>query len=121
MESGIKTFNWDDIKTLIAYKVDCLTYDTDTLQVIFDDNYMVQFTEEISGWLQFQHRLSKHFPSIPFTCKIGISEITFEKKSTVLYDKLNRSSEEVLKQEYVPELNNQDLIFSVFDKAGKVE
>jgi hypothetical protein len=104
----VKSFQWDNIKTLLGYKVDNFTYDIIALQVILSDNFKFRVTEETKGWHQFLIRLKEKITEFPKDWEINISTPAFEKKLTVIYDKQKRDIDEIIKQEYDPELDDPD-------------
>lgn len=121
-DEGVKSFEWNKIKTLLGYKVDNFTYDIIALQVILTDNFKFRVTEETKGWYQFLIRLKEKIAEVPKDWEISISTPAFEKILTVVYDKSKRDIEEIIMQEYELELDNPDkntVFYSTMPKAGK--
>ncbi len=107
-DEGVQSFEWDKIKTLLGYKIDNFNYDIIAMQVIFTNNFKFRVTEETKGWHQFIIRLKEKIAEVPNDWEINISIPAFETKLTVVYDKLKRDIEEIIKQEFEPELDNPD-------------
>lgn len=59
-----KTLKWDDITEVNVYKVDLMTIDEITMEVVYGDWYFT-INEEVPGWYQFILKLKEALPSIP--------------------------------------------------------
>lgn len=98
MDGQKKTYKWSDVKTVTAYKVDMSTYDTICQDIIMDDGFKFELSEDTAGWFQFQKRLAQNIPQISMDWLITIGQQPFATDNTLLYDKENRSLEEVMKK-----------------------
>lgn len=98
LEGHKKSYSWANIKTVIAYKQDMGTYDTICQDLTMDDGFKFELNEDTPGWFQFQKRLAQNVPSISMDWLIAISQQPFASSNTLLYDKENRSLEEVMKK-----------------------
>lgn len=97
-EGEIKSYSWNNVKTVVAYKEDRSTYDIIMQTIVMDDGFVLSLNEDIAGWFQFQKRLVQHIPQISMDWLINIADPPFQKNTTLLYDKENRSPEDVMKE-----------------------
>jgi hypothetical protein len=97
-EGEIKSYNWNNIKIVLAYKEDRSTYDIIMQTIIMDDGFVLSLNEDIAGWFQFQKRLAQQLPQISIDWLIHIANPPFQKNTTLLYNKENKSLEEALKE-----------------------
>src|SRR5581483_12425866 len=95
MDGEARSYTWNNIKTVVAYKQDMGTYDTICQNIIIDDGFDMRLNEDTPGWFQFQVRLAQHIPQISMDWLINISTPAFQTNMTLLYDQENRSAEEV--------------------------
>jgi hypothetical protein len=91
---------WNDIQTLIAYKVDNYSTDTIYLDVFCSNNNSYRFTEEHKGWNQFLLHLYRQFPKIDRKWEVEIISPAFEASHILLLDKKGRTLEEAIKAYY---------------------
>ena len=96
-ENNSKTYKWDEIKTVFAYKIDLITEDEICIDVYTLDSNKFTISESTWGWFQFISRLSENIKAIQIDWYINITNPAFEKNLTLLYDKKNRTIEEIIK------------------------
>ncbi|WP_281230997.1 hypothetical protein [Flavobacterium gelatinilyticum] len=99
-ENHSKTYRWNEIKTVFAYKTDLLTEDEICIDVYTQDSNKFTISESTWGWFQFISRLSENIKSIKIDWYVNIISPAFEKNLTLLYDKENRKVEEIIKQDF---------------------
>lgn len=96
-ENSSNTYEWNNIETVLAYKIDLLTYDEICIDVYTDDLNKFTISESTWGWFQFISRLSENIKAIQIDWYINITNPAFETNLTLLYDKKNRTIEEIIK------------------------
>lgn len=94
-------YNWRDLEAAFAYKIDMYTTDAVCLDLFWDDGRRLSLSEEMPCWQNFMLALEKNMPAIPQSWYLKITVPVFETSFTVLFDKQNRSQEEVQKSYYV--------------------
>jgi hypothetical protein len=97
LETIKKHYDWNEIETVYGYKVDLLAYDEICLDIFTKDEKYFTITESSLGWFQFVTRLSQNITSIREECFFEIANPAFQKNLTLLYDKYNRTSQEIKK------------------------
>jgi hypothetical protein len=95
VELNNESYKWEEIQTVYGYKVDLLTYDEICIDVYTIDQKNFTITESTGGWFQFISRLSKNIKSIEIDWYVKIANPAFEKNLTLLYDKQNRTIEQI--------------------------
>jgi len=96
-EQTYNEYNWDDIKTIYGYRVDLVTYDEICLDLFTNDNKKFTIAESTPGWFQFTNRLDDNISSIKPDWYREIANSVFEINMTLIYDKQNRTDEEIRK------------------------
>ena len=86
---------WSDIDSIIAYKKDLLTTDSICIDIVYYNDSLT-ICEETDGWSQFLLRIKNVFNTIPENWELEISRPAFEKKLTLLYDRQDRTLDEVV-------------------------
>jgi len=86
----MKKYKWTDIKTLVAYKEDCMTYDEIYLRILFNDRQLFLISEQTPGWFKFNDLLKTNIPSINNHWDFDITQPAFAHNLTVIFDKENR-------------------------------
>ena len=94
---GPKEVNWNEIRTILAYKLDLIATDELCIEVFCDNNVSFRVTEGTAGWFTFVARLNEQFPTIKEDWNLTIVHPAFEPNLTLLYDRENRSQEEVIR------------------------
>ncbi|MFT3827977.1 MAG: hypothetical protein QM731_28930 [Chitinophagaceae bacterium] len=89
------TINWQSIQTIIGYKVDLVTTDCICIDIFCDNNIKLTTDEEVPGWAELLEQLHKQFPVIDQGWYIQIMKPAFATNLTLIYDKANRTLEEV--------------------------
>ena len=97
---GIYLIQWSEIKSMLGYKLDNFATDCICLDVFCNQEKNFKITEETAGWFRFLDNVKKALPTIDKSWHIEISTPTFETNLTVIYDKENRSLEEVTNEYY---------------------
>jgi hypothetical protein len=95
VEINNESYKWEEIQTVYGYKVDLLTYDEVCIDVYTIDQKKFTITESTDGWFQFISRLSENIKSIEIDWYVKIANPAFEKNLTLLYDKQNRTIEQI--------------------------
>ena len=95
VEINNESYKWEEIQTVYGYKVDLLTYDEVCIDVYTIDQKKFTITESTGGWFQFISRLSENIKSIEIDWYVKIANPAFEKNLTLLYDKQNRTIEQI--------------------------
>jgi len=96
LKSGNKTVKWNDIDTIISYKVDKWTIDEIVMQLYLADGTTLNLGEDTPGWYQFAKRIKEAMPELPATWQIDIAAPAFQRKTTLLFDRKGRTLEQVL-------------------------
>ncbi|MCI9844516.1 hypothetical protein [Flavobacterium pectinovorum] len=94
-ENETYNYEWNEIKTVYGYKIDLLAYDEICIDVFTIDQKKFTITESTGGWFQFISRLSENIKSIEIDWYLKIANPPFEKNLTLLYDKQNRTIEQI--------------------------
>jgi hypothetical protein len=92
----LRKIKWAQIQTIFAYKVDLFTTDEICIDVICDNNISFRVTEETAGWFVFLERLKEQFPTIEEDWSINITQPAFATNLTLVYDRENRTHEQVV-------------------------
>ncbi len=88
-------YNWDEIETVFGYKIDLVAYDEICIDVYTSDNEKFTISEETYGWFQFISKLSENIPNISIGWSMEVTQPAFERNLTLLYDKKNRTQNEL--------------------------
>ena len=92
----LKKIKWTQIQSIFAYKVDLLTTDEICIDVFCDYDISFRVTEETAGWFVFLERLKEQFPTIEEDWNINIAQPAFATNLTLVYDRENRTHEQVV-------------------------
>ena len=76
---------WGEVKSLVAFKVNKLTYDSICLQIDYGQNISIVALEETEGWESLVKGVKANFPSVNSTWDIDIIQPPFAENFTVLY------------------------------------
>lgn len=95
VEKNSVYYKWEEIQTVYGYKIDLLSYDEICIDVFTIDQKKFTITESTSGWFQFISRLSENIKSIEIDWYVKIASPAFEENLTLLYDKQNRTVEQI--------------------------
>jgi hypothetical protein len=95
VEINNESYKWEEIQTVYGYKIDLLTYDEICMDVYTIDQKKFTITESTGGWFQFISRLSENIKSIEIDWYVKVANPAFEKNLTLLYDKQNRTIEQI--------------------------
>jgi hypothetical protein len=101
IEDTEKNVNWNEIKTLIGYKVDLFTVDRICLYLILENESLIKINEETKGWFKFLEYSKERLKIADKNWEMNIAIPAFEPNTTVIFDKENRKYAEIfeLKQE----------------------
>lgn len=99
LKDELYDIKWEEIKTILGYKIDLYATDCICAEVYCDNSKSFAINEETKGWFQFQKHLKERFPTIDSGWDIEISAPAFETNLTLVYDRDNRTLEEVSKQQ----------------------
>jgi hypothetical protein len=78
---------WGEIESLVAFKVDRLTYDSICLQIDYGQSKSVVALEETEGWESLVEGVKANFLSVSPTWDIDIIQPPFTESITVLYER----------------------------------
>jgi hypothetical protein len=95
-----KNIEWNKIQSILAYKLDLMTTDEICIDIFCDDNISFRVTEETAGWFVFIERLKEQFPTVEEDWNISIAHPAFATNLTLLYDRENRTQEQVVRLFY---------------------
>ncbi len=86
---------WDDIETILAYKIDLYTFDSICLEVFFKEDKAFRITEETEGWYKFLEKISEIFPQIKNGWECEIVFPAFKENLTILFDRSGKNFEQL--------------------------
>ena len=98
--TDIKHIEWNQIQSIFGYKLDLMATDEICIDVFCDDNVLFRVTEETPGWSVFIERLKEQFSTIEEDWNINITHPAFATNLTLLYDRENRTNEQVVRLFY---------------------
>ena len=99
-DDGLEEIKWENIQTIFGYKLDLYTTDCICAEIFLENNKNFRITEETKGWFQFLIHLKEKFPNIDSSWEINITTPVFETQLTLVYDKENRTLEELAPKYY---------------------
>jgi hypothetical protein len=73
-----------------------MTTDEICIDIFCDDNISFRVTEETAGWFVFLERLKEQFPTVEEDWNVSIAHPAFATNLTLLYDRENRTQEQVV-------------------------
>lgn len=79
---------WGEINKITAYKIDLITIDEICLFVEAKNGKQFEINESLKGWNLFNEKLIEKFPSINKKWGKEIAIPPFERKETVLYNRI---------------------------------
>lgn len=91
---------WTDIAVIFGYKKDLRAIEMVFMDIFTIDETHFTINEETPGWYQFLEKSKENLNGIPDNWEIEITTPVFETKLTLLYDKENRSQNEVIESVY---------------------
>jgi hypothetical protein len=94
--TNTKNIEWKKIQSIFAYKLDLMTTDEICIDIFCDDNISFRVTEETAGWFVFLERLKEQFPTVEEDWNVSIAHPAFATNLTLLYDRENRTQEQVV-------------------------
>jgi hypothetical protein len=100
LENQFHEYQWTDISVLFGYKKDLYTIDNICLDVFTIDGKGFTINEDTAGWYQFIRHSKENLTAIPENWEMKIASPAFETKLTLLYDKNDRSQDEVIEEIY---------------------
>jgi hypothetical protein len=95
-----KNIEWKKIQSIFAYKLDLMTTDEICIDIFCDDNISFRVTEKTAGWFVFLERLKEQFPTVEEDWNVSITHPAFATNLTLLYDRENRTQEQVVRLFY---------------------
>ena len=99
-KGGDQNTLWSEVTSMVGYKEDRFTIDNICLDIFCDSDKGFKISEETSGWFMFLDHSKKQFPSIDKSWEVEIATPAFETKMTLIYDRQNRSLQEVVSSHY---------------------
>lgn len=91
---------WTEIQTILGYKMDLLSRDEICLDIFCDNKITFKVTEKTAGWFVFLERIKEQFPTIEEGWDFNIQSPAFATNLTLIYDRKNRTPEQVAKIYY---------------------
>lgn len=88
--------DWDEVKRIIAYKIDLLATDEICLFVDIDENRSFEIGESTKGWFVFVNNIKDQFPEINKSWEFDIAIPPFERTETELYNRVKAFPKKVL-------------------------
>jgi hypothetical protein len=95
IENSIKEINWNEINSMLAYKVDLYATDIICLEIYCSNDFRFKINEETSGWFKFLENSKKMLPQIIENWEMNIAVPAFANNLTLIYDRENRNLETV--------------------------
>jgi hypothetical protein len=95
IENSIKEINWNEINSMLAYKVDLYATDIICLEIYCSNDFHFLINEETSGWFKFLENSKKMLPQIIENWEMNIAVPAFANNLTLIYDRENRNLETV--------------------------
>lgn len=83
-KSSVVNIKWNEITEINVYKVDLITIDSITMQIVYNDKSLIIY-EELPGWYQFNIKLFEVFTDIPKDWEANIVQPPFERNFTTIY------------------------------------
>ncbi|MEM1409052.1 MAG: hypothetical protein AAGG59_19865 [Bacteroidota bacterium] len=99
LENEKLTVNWNEVESLIGYKIDLYTSDQICLDIFLVDKHFT-ISEETLGWYKFQEHLKNDLNIENPDWWIDIATPAFEPNYTTVFDHKNRTIQELLKKRY---------------------
>jgi hypothetical protein len=84
----VEKLNYVDIDRIVAYKLDLFTTDEICMD-IFSGDWIITFSESLSGWHRLLENLSAAFPTIPENWDNQIMFPAFATNYTILFERVN--------------------------------
>lgn len=81
-----KHLRWDEITQINVYKVDKLTVDEISMDIVYGDVYF-SLNEELPGWYQFVLKTKEIFPTIPKDWDTAIIQPPFATNFRTIYER----------------------------------
>jgi hypothetical protein len=97
-ENSIKEIYWNEINSMLAYKIDLYATDLITLDIYCSNNFHFKINEETPGWYKFLEYSKKMFPRITENWEMEIAVPAFATNLILIYDSQNRNLETVTKK-----------------------
>jgi hypothetical protein len=97
-ENSIKEIYWNEINSMLAYKIDLYATDLITLDIYCSNNFNFKINEETPGWFRFLEYSKKMLSQITENWEIKIAVPAFTTNLTLIYDSQNRNIELVTKK-----------------------
>ena len=94
-----KSVRWSDIRALLAYKDDKLTYDLISLLILFNGDQKFLINEDTAGWHRFTTQLSAQLP-VAKDWLAAIGRKAFVRTETVVFDRDGVGTKAIMKEVY---------------------
>ncbi len=85
-----KSYPWNDISTVFAFKEDLITTDEVYVDIFMSDNSSLRIDESTPGWFQFTKQLNRQL-SISDEWESNVIHPAFAPNMTLLFDRQGRS------------------------------
>ncbi len=97
---SLETYNFDDIESIFAFKVDLYVIDSICLEFIFKDETHIRCNEDQKGWDELMEKIGSSFKLLDESWYFTVMQPPFETNLTLIFDRQNRSFEEVLSKNF---------------------
>ncbi len=87
LDGKLTKTNWNEIKRLVAYKVDLFAVDEICLFVEIDENRSFEINERTKGWFVFVQKTKEKFSEINESWEFDIAQPPFKRNETELYNR----------------------------------
>jgi len=94
-ENKAENVNWQSIKTLVGFKEDLYAVDRICLWIYLENEMIIKINEETKGWFQFLENSKTKLDIKDKMWEMTISNPAFEQNTTIIFDKENRTLEEI--------------------------
>lgn len=96
-KESLETLEWKNIQFMLGYKMDLFATDLICLQIYCENDLNFVITEETPGWYKFLEHSKESLEVIEAKWEVNIAMSVFETNLTLVYDKENRTLNEVVK------------------------
>lgn len=96
-KESLEVLEWNNIEFMLGYKKDLFATDLICLQVYFENDLNFVLTEETPGWYKFLEHSKEFLEAIEAKWEVNIAIPAFETNLTLIYDKENRTLNEIVK------------------------
>ncbi|MGI8670520.1 MAG: hypothetical protein ACR2J3_11860 [Aridibacter sp.] len=88
IDGETKHVNWDEINSIIAYKVDLLTVDSIIIEIYADD-FAIKIDDQMAGSMKFMETAADKLENFRKDWYMVVAFPAFETNLTIIYEKIN--------------------------------